>query len=825
MSLDRPWSLISASEADTPLLKLRKLVVDTEASDESRDGHHGSDGLFFRPLAGATRYVDAAGKAGVHETVADDAGKTHAATQDDADQLRSSSQTTMRSDTKHEAASIPSSNASTVRAARDVAAQPLASGLSAADASDRDVDSVGPLPAKSPSASQHSFRSRQHRRDGSVGSAHSQTTIQQARRSSTASRLTARSSGHWSESRVSEDALSAGEAEVRQARRAEVVALGKGRVKDWVADRPLPMAEAPTLSRSNTLRGRTQKVVAGDDPEVDRKLLQVSEEQVQSSDVEIRDIPDQESQASSPVKQTAPAMEVSQSAISAPPAPQRFARLSAFHDRRGLEGLELVDAPRAAPIVAAAAAPSNQMVEEAIRLGRAPSKRVRRNVSETRSVGEAVMVERDFAGSAQRDGADVGAAAPKLARPLRRSVSLSSKKKPSAVDWINPTLVPALPSAPVFSAAQPGPAAPIDNAVDSDSKKHSKQRSYATSEEAARAKRLELLEREKRLAEKEARRQTRLQQKYALKKQSDPLLAARLALAGLEAREAMPQVKVDSATSAGLQAPAVPERRTSSHPPGRLSVTPSYLMRKDSNAGSVASFHTALDAPVNESAAVPESAGDASFQSKGSNEVRPDTWYSIASSLAVDFEFPVPPQRMKEQLSEDGTLLSRAGLEQSPVGQQWRERRHYAASAQRVGTPPRDSSLRSRESGSKASPHVDSVFAKDYEPNMSASRTMPKLASVSPLDSVKQSAALRRSRSVGYNNRDMRKLSRDQMMQDANTHPSPKSVQLELGQMAQSSPTRGLGIEMVEAPRRYSNASGSATPSTIVGVARHAIAA
>jgi len=84
-----------------------------------------------------------------------------------------------------------------------------------------------------------------------------------------------------------------------------------------------------------------------------------------------------------------------------------------------------------------------------------------------------------------------------------------------------------------------------------------------------------------------------------------------------------------------------------------------------------------VDAPVSGSAAVLGSplskaavaaqpcanVGDVSCDSKWSGEVRPDTSYSIASSLAVDFEFPVPPQRMKEQLSDDGTLLSRAGLQ------------------------------------------------------------------------------------------------------------------------------------------------------------------
>ncbi|KAJ1028751.1 hypothetical protein NDA16_001916 [Ustilago loliicola] len=910
LSVDRPWSLISAGDADTPLLKLRKLVVNTNASDDdSRDGDDAKDRLFFRPLNGANRTVDESNSVEMKdlsqtENLIDTTDQAEHAAESDSEQLRSSSQATTRSDTKHEIASVHSSGSSTIRAARGIAAQPSISGLSAAsgalsDASqastlrmrnvpaslsqafeplsiaaaegaDRDADSVGPLPAKSPAASQHSFRSRQHRRDGSTGSTLSQTTIQQARRASTASRMTTRSSGHWSESRLSEDALSALEAEVGQARRAEVVALGKGRVKDWVgsggADRSLPMAEAPTLSRSNTLRKKSQANVAAADngdaqvdvrevqrqkalnEDLSRRLQQLSDAQTGSAaaDQVIRDIPDEESQAASPSKHQG------LSAAEAQPAAPRFARLSAFHDRKTLGD---ADQPTAQSAALAEVIPS-QVVEEAIRLGRAPSKRVRRNVSETKSVGEAVMVMRESANTLPRSTANLSLAA---ARHRRRSTSLSSRKASSSMDALNPTQVPALPTAPLLHVQDVPVAAEAeckshDNAAvaeaspaEDGSKQHSKSRSFATSEEAAQAKRQELLEREKRLAEKEARRQLQLQEKYAKKKQSDPLLAARLALAGLQTpSEAVPKLKGEQSTDsaavprsslfggAGLQVPEIPGGRAcacASASASLLSVAPSPLGRKNSNAGSVTSFHTAMDVPMGESKVASASASpktmqaeptaDASFASKNSSEIRPDTSYSIASSLAVDFEFPVPPQRMKEQLSEDGTILSRAGLQESPQQQQWRERRHFVPiSPKGPLTPLRDSSLRHRtDSGSKRNTHVSTLFPGGVE--MPESKAMPRLESVSPLGSVKQSAALRRSRSVGYNNRDLRRTTHEQMMQDAATTSSPQCD-------GSANLAKGLGIEVdetVSVGRRYSNASGSATPSTVVGMPRHAIAA
>ncbi|SPC66751.1 uncharacterized protein UHOD_02250 [Ustilago sp. UG-2017b] len=860
LSVERPWSLISAGEADTPLLKLRKLVVNTDASDDdSRDGDDATERLFFRPINSAGRPLDDEDGAPI-ERMTDSSDKSEAAAKSDSEQLRSTSQATTRSDTKHEFASIYSSGLSTIRAARGVAAQPSISGLSAAsgalsDASqaftirmrnvpaslvaERDADSVGLLPAKSPAASQHSFRTRQHRWDGSTGPNFSQTTVQQAKRASTASRMTARSSDLWSESRLSEDALSALGAEVGQARRAEVVALGKGRVKDWVgnggADRSLPMAEAPTLSRSNTLRKKSQANVAAADfnnvrvdereaqrqkalnEDLSRRLQLLSDAQVGSAaaEREIRDIPDEESLAASPSNHQG----------CSAPVP-RFVRLSAFHDRKLLGDVDQTTSQNAAPVTV-----TSQLAEEAIRLGRAPSNRVRRNVSETKSAGEAVMVMRDAANMLPRSSANSSVVA---ARRRRRSTSLSSRKAWSSMDMMNPTLVPALPTAPLLHVQDGQPptdkGADVETAhVEDGSKQHSKQRSFATSEEAAQAKRQELLEREKRLAEKEARRQLQLQEKYAKKKQSDPLLAARLALAGLQTpMEAVPKLQGESlAQSAaasrsslcggsGLQVPEIAGRRASATgSPALLSVIASPMGRKNSNAGSVMSFHTAMDVATGDSQVVSASSSakvlqteptaETSLTSKGSAEVRPDTSYSIASSLAVDFEFPVPPQRMKEQVSEDGTPLSRAGLQESSAQQKWREGRHYLPkSPQAPLTPRRDSSLRHRnDHGSKHNSHVSTLFPNGVE--MPASETMPKLAAVSPLDSVKQSGALRRSRSVGYNNRDLRRMTREQMMLDTTAHASPQQWD------NRATWANGLGIQMdetVSGGRKYSKASG-----------------
>ncbi len=807
LSVERPWSLISAGDADTPLLKLRKLVVNTESSDESRELDDGHDGLFFRPPRSSARTAELTDKA-EQEVVKSEV---------EVEQPRSSSQTTTRSDTKHEIASIHSSGSSTLRPVRDLVERGSISGLSAASATvsdasrantirasslaEREADSIGPLPAKSPAVSQHSGR-RQHRRDGSTGSAYSQATVQ-GRRASTASRLTARSSGHWSESRVSEDALSALEAEVGQARRAEVVALGKGRVRDWVGGggaEMLPTADAPTLSRSNTLRKKPQPTglaVHVDEREaqrqkvlndhLSRRLQQLSDEQdapVSSSDAEIRDIPDLDSRDEATLPAERPADEPR---FSAP----RFARLSAFHDRKLMDDVERL----AAPAAVAPAAMTNQTADEAIRLGRAPSKRVRRTASEAKSCGEAVMVSRApvISSAHRRASTTSGGSGMLSARQRRRTNSLSAKRVASSAEW-NPTLVAEMPVAapaamveftglPVAVASEESQAERVVEVQESGEKKRTKQRSYATSEEAARARQQELVEREQRQADKEARRQAHLQQKYAKKKQSDPLLAARLALAGLQPTEAVP--RMPSTQTVG-RAAAV---KTTLFGMGLQVPEPSG--RRSSMAASVSSFHTAVDGMGGEVAAASPKLGP------GSGEVRPDTSYSIASSLAVDFEFPVPPQRMKEQLSDDGTLLSRAGLQESPLQQQWRERRHYAAGTPQVRTPPRDSSLRHRE-GSSRSSRMPSPVGTQEEGGMSASRTMPRLSAVSPLESLGHNVALRRSRSVGYNSRDLRRITREQMARDAERHPSPKSQPKPLPGGGE----QGLGIQLDEAAQR-----------------------
>lgn len=492
LSVDRPWSLISAGEADTPLLKLRKLEINTAASDVS----HGEDGnadtgLFFRPLPHT--------------------GESKKGSPVETEEPRSNSEDTARSDTKIASPARPS------------------------------TDTVSALPSTA------------HRRSP------------QAKRISTASRTSAIS--------VLSSTGSALEAEVGQARRADIVALGKGRVKDWVADRPPPTAEAPMLSRSGTLRklqlevdereARKQKEMHAD---LSRRLMQLS---------------DALSQPQSTTSHEGSPQELSRQASSTAAAP-RFARLSAFHDRKPVE-----------------AVPSAAVLEEAIRLGRAPSKRVRRDVSEVRSAGEAVMVT------------------PVARQPMQRSASASATVQKA--DLVNPTLVPTLTSAPMAT--------------------------FATSYEAARAKQQYVLNREAREAEKELKQQLKLQAKYAKKKQADPLLAARLALAGLQT------------------------------PPPEPCEVAKLQLPKPVRTGSVLSFHTAIDLP----SPLPPT------------EIRPDTSGSLDSTLASDFAFPVPPQRMSREVSDDGTLLSCATLQAGEEQGLWRERRHYLTTPR---TPQRDSSLR-----------------------------------------------------------------------------------------------------------------------------------
>uniref|UniRef100_V5EQS6 Uncharacterized protein n=2 Tax=Kalmanozyma brasiliensis (strain GHG001) TaxID=1365824 RepID=V5EQS6_KALBG len=728
---DRPWSLISAGEADTPILKLRELFVNTNASEKGSDEDHNHHGLFFRPLTGADKQANV-------DTEAIAADKLEATSEAGSEHLESSSQTTTHSDTKHEMTSSRSSRSSATHAARALAAQHKAIDLSAiSDApseaspastirarhvsptlgqlfdqpgrdADRDADSVGPLPT----------RGRQHRLEGSTGSTYSQLTPRQAQRASTASRMTARSSGHWSESRFSEDASSVLEAEVGQARRTEVIALGKGRVQDWVGDgfarRMIPTAEAPTLSRSNTLPkklaatrvdGRETQRQQKLNDQLSRKLQQLSDAQVETHSapepmvdhsVRVGD-----SRAASLAKLQAPSAPVKTESADhfasrlIRSLSSRSARLSAFHDRQSTGPAEQ---PIMASSVPAAVSPSPSFV------------------------------------------------------PLLSALNLTPPKEAA-------------------------PARPVDSKEEESAKKESKSqrtpRSYATSDEAARAKQHELLKKEQRLAEKERRRQAEMQDKYAKKKQSDPLLAARLALMGLEPAEAIPQVQTTSeamlptsvsktsVSRTKLARPPVPERRVSSQSRAHLSVAPPALMRNDWDNVSVTSFHTAIDATV------PDPAQQEEGTDEGRTE-RADRSSSLESSLAEDFDFPAPPQRIKEQASDDDTLLGHAG---SPKSR--------------------------RQDG------------------MSASSTMPALSSLL----AAQSMPLRRSRSTEYSSRDLRKLAREQMMQEVIAHPSPKSLRRQL----QGSPPRGLGIELAADSKRYS--SGTATPTGMVAAPMHAIAA
>ncbi len=140
---------------------------------------------------------------------------------------------------------------------------------------------------------------------------------------------------------------------------------------------------------------------------------------------------------------------------------------------------------------------------------------------------------------------------------------------------------------------------------------------------------------------KEAKRQAQLQEKYAKKKQSDPLLAARLALAGLQPPEAVPKLKPEYA-SRQVSTDLVPVSRPSMSGAG-LTVPgmTSPSGRKGSFTGSINSFHTALDVPVSEStndsktteSRPVEANGDASSISKGSRAARSDRTRRTASLL------------------------------------------------------------------------------------------------------------------------------------------------------------------------------------------------
>ena len=853
---DRPWSLISSCEADTPLLRLRKLVVDTNSPTQEREG------FFFKPInreAGGTPEESVSqglSRKSSHETIVRESASTedrsvssHAqerqASPDnleslslqsvtdsaaDLDEVRTSSSLTNRSDTKHEISSIHSSGSSTLKTGRFFAPT-KASGLASVPTSstkrapiplemrkhkeavkeERDEkDSLGPLPISPASP------------NGITGSnrwsgAPSITSLTTRRRASAASRI---SSGQYSEGRLSEDALSALEAEVGQARRAEVVALGKGRVADWVGSNSAALAvghEAPVLSRSGTLRKKTGN--AGNVEEqpssepapaasgskidnhltsrVDEKLRELAESQrqeqseagVQDGSVSPREEGGEsqeyvnsghESLKASTDHDAVSAGEGSGDELRAVLAqfdfnklarhPQdqltqtQFARLSAFNDRR----------PSQTGSSSGSAAETIHFADEAIRLGRAPSKRVRRSEKDVKSVGEAVIVSRSSfrpqlesksngiatSETMSKESTSVHArrgssTQPKMSGPsqanLRRSKSMSCTpvKTRDQAD----TDVPLSAAAAARSIgtrnglalmrghsdemARPGGETEKSSASKTSlESKRSVMTRYATSEEAALAKQRENAEREGRQKEKERKRQLEQQRKYAMKKKSDPLLAARLALVGLEheseplpGQEAASQTRtVDDASvrkrGVNLSSADEPTVRSWTSAGGKMGMAAEpklalgrQIARKrasgvtgadgllaapgdglpykvSSLTGSMTSFHTA-DAGLSGDEWGAEGLGGKqvadyhhddddggnglgkrsakSSQTVGSWDTgtaysRPatsasyKTVASLASSLSVDLEFPIPPQRGREQLSEDGTLLSRAGL-------------------------------------------------------------------------------------------------------------------------------------------------------------------
>ncbi|KAN0063343.1 hypothetical protein ACQY0O_004509 [Thecaphora frezii] len=881
---ERPWSLISAGETDTPLLRLRKLVVDTNSpSDRSTD-----DELFFRPLPKFDNLstADGSGPVGTiatppmvqcaDERNVDSIGplgdqleslslRSVATSEDDGTHGgRISSPSTARSDLKHEVSSIHSSvhssGSSTLKAGHffapsvrtTVAAAPAVASSQLrhhathgrpespsegvhVPSSLRDRDMLRPLPHETtPGVLRATITHHQGGSTSTVGSP------QEAKRGSVASRLTV-SSSHLSEGVLSEDALSALEAEVGQARRAEVVAFGKGRVLDWFGEgsRPLVLKEGPTLSRSGSLkRNDSQKGKAGESAaasqhndktelselvqmshQLDERLQRLAIESGQSSRSEtsepIRDIPDEASSEGAhrrnldqaPVVKDAVPLVAETSpfdfnTIARQPNAAKYARLSAFHDRK---------LPSTAADTEQPALTTVQLQDEAVRLGRAPSKRMRRMTGEAKSAGEAVMVIREPAAAHAK--ALHGVPASRL-HPTQLSSGPVAAFSPSSLNLstnepIGSALASSVPSSRSSRILVPGDApgrtglegsegiktgfiglthVPTSAAaaaamVNGASERHSKesQRSgrssenersrdpqqeesdgqqrfrfrplpeHLTTEEAILAKQKERYEREQRQRRREEKKQLEQQRRYALKKKSDPLLATRLALAGIQSvSELVPEnsLQLDKGARSRSLAHLEANAAVRSHEPERLSIfvtspsrqtfavessamlefhaagvalrpslvaasgshTPDFLRnpstppsRHTSFVGSIMSFHTAdsgssednFTDPAADSATHVRDSTLASSEADcigpihgtaGKDRERTDielmdasdtvspqratapslkTMQSIASSLTVDFEFPVPPQRLREQLSDDGTLLSRAGLREA----------------------------------------------------------------------------------------------------------------------------------------------------------------
>ncbi|EPQ26582.1 uncharacterized protein PFL1_05903 [Pseudozyma flocculosa PF-1] len=1020
---ERPWSLISAGEADTPLLRLRKLIVDTNSSGECDDEE---DGLFFRPLPRSTdeqSRLEGHVRAGFDTRGADDGNVETVATpkheqharhhsidqvsrlddrleslslrsvvpseEDDAlDAGRGVSPSTSRSDPRLEVASIHSSvhssGSSTLKAGRffaptgrptavgkpevatsqpgrppAVKALPNASRDQPQDHSQDQEDLLGPLPNNQVSGGRTSLTQHRGSSSTTIGS------VQNARRESVASRHTV-SSGHFSEGVLSEDALSALEAEVGQARRAEVIALGKGRVTDWVGDssRLVARHEGPTLSRSGSMRrvgsqGASKgRLADGPKPlgrremsrqvemshQLGERLHRLAVESGQLPDDEreengpLRDIPDEASSdgahrpdsgpqaverasAAPAAKPNAAVNVASQSddhaafdfaTIARQPHQTRFARLSAFHDRK-LPPIA-TDAAARQP----ASSSTMHVQDEAIRLGRAPSKRVRRFAGEAKSRGEAVMVDRSPSarrgGHRQQSSTSEGtkamapevrtaeAAEPRaqagatvdVERPIEpvdmdetprkvsgpaavidpRLLSLSHGTRRSRSEAsestrasdIGASSVPISAAATAAAADTTSASATAPTGAASEEVRRSKDSSKSsrsihrdatrtapqndspsarqlpanlTTEEAILAKQRERIERERRHRRREERKQLEQQRRYALKKKSDPLLATRLALVGLQpgseelpstakSRTALPcdeglasrppvsaadlasrprHTAADTDTAFLVTSPTrqtfLMGQEPSSNDPylgkpaahassaaGSSSYSydqpqhPRYLSahtsRHDSFVGSVMSFHTAesgssggvdedghdvdlvgnsVDSAQTTSTKPRDSAGEAT----ATQPARPPTsaslktMNSIASSLTVDFEFPVPPQRLREQLSDDGTLLSRAGLRESLwdspyearlLGEQMRHpHSHPHAHAHSHYHSPSDSLGLWTEAASSTMPTTAASWAAGPSP-----RSQHAAAPCSSSSATRggKEVALRRAKSVGY---------------------------------------------------------------------------
>jgi hypothetical protein len=349
---------------------------------------------------------------------------------------------------------------------------------------------------------------------------------------------------------------------------------------------------------------------------------------------------------------------------------------------------------------------TQEALAEAARLGKAPSKRIRRSKSSPMDSnlnvlwGSAAAVPPllPLAGipsqahapkSPKRRLARLPAATPSPARTLRPSRSGNLQAAAAADD--------ADAAAPDVDASHTAALSSVRTSP------HARTRpSYATSEEAALARRREQAEREKRRAERERQREEKRLAAYASKKLNDPLLATRLALVGLaegdgEVRsptrkqsgeepradtkapskdwalreEPFRGVSISSGpyTSRAVQlALAPPARRVSdvaaaAAAPRTLSPAPSSVPPLDSRS----SFYTAASGVSDEEDEASTVLGLDPLRS--TSAAAPPSAVDDRTSLATTpeglaaLEWPVPPSRSQHaQTSDDGTLLARPGL-------------------------------------------------------------------------------------------------------------------------------------------------------------------